>query len=140
MRKAPSNWLAGTVYSLTAVLGVMTLFFPSPTIEGVLGVAMIYVYGSLLVVGSVGALIGIMRPNYMIEMNFLWGISTGYGVYAIALWSVGLERLLDTSIYPPPFGPAFAVTVLSILVTMRLLRLYRLNKELLRASDNDRLG
>src|SRR6188768_1145155 len=84
--------LAG-VYSLTALLGLATMFFPSESIWGLVGLHITWLYGGLLLIGAVGALVSIILPNYKLEMTFLWFVAGGYLIYDIALWGLFAERI-----------------------------------------------
>lgn len=127
------------VYSLTAVLGVGTIFFPSESIEGAIGAAFTYLYGILLLVGAVGALIAIARPNYRFELIFLWPIAGGYASYAVALWSLFSERIGVMDGLAPPYGPAIVATVLTLFLIAKILLLIRKNRELVKAVENNGL-
>ena len=128
--------ILAAVYSLTVALGVLTLLFPAPSIEGVIGYAFAYIYGFLLVVGGLIALAAVILPNYKIEYVALWFVAGGYGVYAAALWGLFAERLGIVDGLPPPYGPAIALTVLTLFLIAKAWFLARKNRELIRASEN----
>lgn len=127
--------LAG-VYSVSMLLGLLTVLFPAPSIEGVLGVALAYVYGAFILIGASIALVGVIIPNYKIEMGALWLVAGGYLIYDVALWGIFAERIGVQDGLPPPFGPALAVLVLSLFLIAKIALLWKKNRELLKAANN----
>lgn len=128
------------IYVLSALLGVMTLAFPAPSVEGAIGLVLTYAYGALILLGSIGAFVGVALPNYRTEMYWLWPLAGGYAAYAIALWSLFFERIGVVDGLPPPYGPAMAVTILSTFLLAKSLFLMKKNKELIRAVGNGNMG
>ncbi len=131
--------LAG-VYSVSILLGLATLFFPSPSVEGAIGLTLAYTYGAFILVGAVGALVGVILPNYKVELIALWAVAGGYFIYDIALWTLFAERIGVRDGLPPPYGPALAVLVLSIFLCAKIALLVKKNHQLVKASDNGLLG
>ena len=132
--------LLAVVYSLTILLGLLTVVFPAASIGGVIGDPLTYAYGVLLILGAAGALVGIIIPNYKVELVFLWLVAGGYLCYDIALWGLFAERVGLADGLPPPYGPALAVGVLTAFLAAKILFLTRKNRALVRAADHDRLG
>ena len=130
------GYLAGA-YALSLLLGVLTVAFPAPAIEGAIGLVFTYVYGFLIMFGGLGCLVAVVIPNYRYEIVFLWGLIGGYATYAIALWSLFFDRLSDYELVPP-YGPALVVTVLTIFLIAKLALLTKKSTRLLKAT-NDRL-
>lgn len=131
--------LAG-VYSICVALGFATLLFPAPSIEGAIGMPFTYFYGVLILAGAIGALVGVVLPNYRTEMYALWVMCAGFVSYDIALWSLFAERLDDSNSLPPPYGPALGIAALSLFLLTKAVFLYRRNAELIKAASNERLG
>lgn len=127
--------LAG-VYSVSILLGLATLLFPAPSIEGVIGLVFAYVYGAFILLGAIVALVGIILPNYKIEYAALWAVAGGYLIYDIALWGLFFQRIAVPDGLPPPYGPALAVLVLSIFLMAKIALLYKKNRQLVKAADN----
>lgn len=128
--------ILGGVYGLSILLGALTLLFPAPSIEGVLGLTLTYAYGVLIVVGGGIAAWGIIGPNYRTEMYGLWVLASGYIVYDIGLWALFAERIGVHDGLPPPYGPALAIAVLSLFLVAKVGFLYRKNSQLLKATNN----
>jgi len=126
------------IYTLTVALGVVTLLFPAPSIEGVIGYAFAYTYGFLLLIGGLAALVAVVLPNYKIEYGALWLVTGGYGIYATALWALFAERLAEIGdqALPPPYGPAIALTVLTLFLAAKMMFLAKKNGQLIRASEH----
>ena len=132
--------LLSGVYSLSIILGLLTVLFPAPSIEGVIGLSLTYLYGGLILAGAIGALVGVIIKNYRIEMYWIWLVAGGFACYAIALWGLFAERIGVLDGLPPPYGPALAVTILSIFLLAKALFLLRKNNELIKAVDNGNLA
>lgn len=131
--------LAG-VYSISMVLGVLTLILPPDSIINIVGLHITYFYGILLLAGGIGALIAIIRKNYRQETIWLWLVFGGYLFYDIALWGVFSDRVGVIDGLAPPFGPALGILALALFTFGKALSLQKRNRELIKASDNDRLG
>lgn len=131
--------LLGGIYSLTVVLGLLTVLAPAPSIWGVVGLHITYLYGILLVAGAAFAIFAILKPDYKLELIALWPIVGGYALYDIALWGLFADRVGVVDGLPPPYGPALAVAVLTLFLIAKIVLLYRKNREFVKASDNGRL-
>jgi hypothetical protein len=119
-------------YSLTIIHGLLTLLAPSSYVQSVLGVGIVYFYGSSFLLGGAVGLYSILKPNFKIEGFVLWPLSGAYGLYAIALWvlfaseTAGLHgprqpyALLDLS---PAYGPALVSTLACALMAWKALYL-----------------
>lgn len=132
--------LLGVVYGLSAVFGLATLFFPAPSIEGVIGLAFSYTYGALILIGAVICLIAVLLPNFKIELTALWAMTGGFLIYDVALWSLFFERLGVPDGLPPPYGPALAVLVLVVFLAAKMLLLHKKSHSLVKVVDNGLLG
>lgn len=128
--------ILAAVYSLTVALGVLSLLFPAPAIEGAIGYTFTYIYGTLLLIGGLIALVAVILPNYKVEYAALWFVAGGYGIYATALWALFAERLHLVDGLPPPYGPAIALTVLTLFLIAKAWFLAKKNRQLIRASGN----
>lgn len=131
--------LLGGVYGVSMLLGLATVLFPAPSIEGVIGLTLAYVYGAFILIGATVAFIGIVLPNYKIELTALWVVAGGYLIYDVALWGLFAERIGDHDGLPPPYGPALAVLVLSIFLCAKIALLIKKNRQLLIEADNARV-
>lgn len=131
--------LLAPVYGITVLLGLLTVLAPAPSIWGVVGLHITYLYGILLFVGAIIALWSIIKPNYKLEMIALWPVVGGFALYDIALWGIFADRVGVLDGLPPPYGPALAVAVLTLFLIAKIVLLYKKNRELVRASDNGRL-
>jgi len=127
------------VYSLTAVFGLLSVSFPSPSVWGLVGLHLVYLYGILLLVGGLAALVAVALPNYKLELIALWPVVGGFLMYDIALWGLFAERVGVIDGLAPPYGPALAVAILSLFLIAKILLLIKKNHQLVRAADNNGL-
>lgn len=135
MFSIPGRVALGAVCVISLILGLLTVIWPAPSIEGVFGLHITYGYGILIIIGSIGVLWGLIRPNYRIELNFIWVLMCGYVVYDIGLWTLFAERVGVIDGMPPPYGPALAVAVLCAVLLSKGVNLYKAGSQLIKASD-----
>lgn len=131
--------LAG-VYGVSILLGLLTVLWPSPSIEGIIGLSLAYVYGAFILVGAIIGLIAVTIPNYKIEIGALWVLAGGYLIYDVALWALFVERIGVHDGLPPPYGPALGILVLSIFLIAKIALLMKKSHQLVKAADNGLLG
>lgn len=129
--------LLTAVYTLTLLFGLGSLFFPVPSIEGVFGVINTAIYAVLLIIGALGCLYGVIKPNYKVEYVFLWFVTGGYLLYDLALWALYIERLTSgITEVPAAYGPPLVVLVLSLFLCAKILLLDKLNKHQISLAEN----
>lgn len=128
------------VYSLCIVLGIYVLVNPSLSVQGALGPILVPVYGALILLGGIAALLAIIKPNYKLEMIALWPLIGGFVTYDVALWAINIERHITESTTPLAYGPPLGMAVLSLLLMGKAGFLSRKNKELIRDHDASRLA
>lgn len=128
--------LLAAVYSITALFGLLSLLFPSPSVWGLVGLHLVYLYGILLLVFGLIALLAVLRPNYKVELIALWPIAGGFLMYDIALWGLFAERVGVLDGLPPPYGPALAVLILTLFLIAKILLLIWKNAQLVKASES----
>jgi hypothetical protein len=119
------------VYIIGFAMGVATLVSPSEPVQSVIGVIFTILYGLIITTAAIGALYGIYRPNYRIEMTALFGLATGLAMYDIALIGIYVERVLSPETGIPSYGPPLIVAATTLLIIVKAHYLYVKNKELI---------
>jgi len=122
-------------YALSTLMGLMTTFFPVTAIIDVLTLHLTVGYGILILAGSIGALVSVVKPDYRLEIIFLWLIIAGYMCYDVALWGLFAERVGIIDGLAPPYGPALTVLVLVVLLFAKQMTLIKKNKQLVGQSN-----
>jgi len=122
--------LLAIAYGVSIIMGLFTTLFPVTAIVDVITLHFTYLYGLLILIGSIGALIAVIKPDYRLEIVFLWLIIGGYLCYDVALWGLFAERIGIVDGLAPPYGPALGMAVLVLLLIAKQIALIRKNKEL----------
>lgn len=126
-------------YTLTILLGLLTLVFPVISIKYIIGLHFTYLYAVLLAVGASGVLYGLLKPNYKTEKNFLWVLIGGWAIYDIALWGTFVARIVHPiPLLAPSYGPAIAVIIIILFLIRKYIFLRGEEKQLIK--DSDRAG
>ena len=118
------------VYVLSSLMGLLTTLFPVTAIVDIITLHFTVGYGLLILIGSIGALVEVIKPDYRLEIIFLWFIIAGYLCYDVALWGIFAERLGVRDGLAPPYGPAVTVLVLVMLLFAKQMTLIKKNKQL----------
>jgi len=125
------------VYALSSLMGLMTTVFPVTAIVDIITLHFTVGYGLSIFAGSVGALIAVIKPDYRLEIVFLWFIVAGYLCYDVALWGLFFERVGVPDGLAPPYGPALGIAVLVSLLFAKQVTLIAKNRELVRNVNNN---
>ena len=119
-------------YGLTVVHGILTLLAPSIYVQNVLGVGIVYLYGTSFILGGIVGLYATLKPNFKIEGVVLWPLAGAYGLYAIALWVLFADQTAKgigtTSPYAiidiaATYGPSLVSTLACVLMAWKALYL-----------------
>jgi len=119
-------------YGLTIVHGVLTLLAPSILVQDVIGIGIVYFYGTSFLLGGIVGLYATTKPNFKIEGVVLWPLAGAYGLYAIALWVLFTDQTSKgigvTSPYAvidiaSTYGPALVSTLACVFMAWKALYL-----------------
>lgn len=120
------RWVVALVYVCGIVFGLTTFFFPPRSADTALGIVLTNVYAAFALGGAIGALIGIIKPNYRVEWTSVYFLAGGFASYAIALWTSALAQA-DGNTVPGAVG----MTALTLLLVERAMYLAGENARLI---------
>jgi hypothetical protein len=115
--------LLALIYALVTVHGVLTLLYPSMPVQMVLGVGIVYVYGTSFTVAGAAAFFSILKPNFKIEAIALWPLCGAYALYDVALWALMFDQATFWDPLPAVYGPAVAIAALSLFFLSKAIKL-----------------
>ena len=126
-------------YALTMVLGILTVLYPLPAIAGVIGISLTYLYGWMLGISGVLALYAVLRPNFKIEITFLFPVIAGWIVYDLSVWAVYVDRIYHPTDQAPPYGSGIAGALVCLFFVWRCTWLIGEARKLAKEVDRARL-
>jgi hypothetical protein len=89
----------------------------------VLGVGIVYVYGTSFLVAGAAALISVLKPNFKIEAIALWPLCGAYALYDVALWALLFDEITFGGPLPAVYGPALAIAIVSLFFLSEAIKL-----------------
>jgi len=128
--------LLAIIYALVTVHGGLTLVYPSMPVQMILGVGIVYVYGTSFLVAGAAAFFSVLKPNFKIEAIALWPLCGAYALYDVALWALMFDQITLWDPLPAVYGPALAVAVVSLFFLSHAIRLDVKTRRLVRGADN----
>lgn len=87
------------IYASLLLAGIGSIMRPSQLIENILGgMVMIWIYGGLMIIGSILAFIAVLPGIWWLERAGLVAIGTGVLMYAVTLLALGVTVM--TTVLP----------------------------------------
>lgn len=76
------------IYMVMLVAGISVLFHPPRSMEGVLGAALVLVFGLSVTLGSVCAAVSVLPGIWFLERAGVIAIWTGLGLYTLTMFAI----------------------------------------------------
>jgi hypothetical protein len=81
------------IYGYMTVSGIGILYHPPKSFEGVLGLTLVYIFGSFIFLGGIMSFFAVLPGVWWLERAGILSLITGLGIYVIAIVALGSSIL-----------------------------------------------
>lgn len=88
--------MRGLMYAFTGLTCGFAMTLTPESVEGALGMAATYGWGSVGLGSSLACLAGVVLGRYRLELGFVWFAAAAMSVYVVAVWWLVLRETTPT--------------------------------------------